>query len=162
MKKTMTGFVLGAMLAVSLPAWAHTEEYFDSIEAPHGGQLRTAGPYHLELVAKDGEFTLYVTDHVDNKINTDGGMGKVTIQTGKTKARTQVELRPAGDNTLKGAGDLSVKPETVIIVFIRLPERAAYAARFTPLKPRNLPVKKTQGGKPQTENHDDHHDPMPH
>jgi hypothetical protein len=146
MNRTMTVFVLGATLAVSLPAWAHTEEYFDSVEAPHGGQLRMAGPYHLELVAKDGELTLHVMDHADYKISTDGGMGKATIQNGKTK--TQVKLQPTGDNTLKGAGDFSVKPESVVIVFIRLPDQEAYSARFAPLKPTNTPVKKHQHGKP--------------
>ncbi len=148
MNKTMTAFVLGATLAMSLPAWAHTEEYFDSVEAPHGGQLRMAGPYHLELVAKDGELTLHVMDHADHKISTGGGMGKATIQTGKTKTRIQVELQPAGDNTLKGSGEFSVMPESVIIVFIRLPDQEAYSARFTPLKPRNTPVKKNQNRKP--------------
>jgi len=146
MNKTMTAFVLGATLAMSLPAWAHTEEYFDSVEAPHGGQLRMAGPYHLELVAKDGELTLHVMDHADHTISTGGGMGKATIQTGKT--RIQVELQPAGDNTLKGTGEFSVLPESVIIVFIRLPDQEAYSARFTPLKSRNTLVKKNQNRKP--------------
>ncbi len=148
MNKTMTAFVLGATLAMSLLAWAHTEEYFDSVEAPHGGQLRMAGPYHLELVAKDGELTLHVMDHADHKISTGGGMGKATIQTGKTKTRIQVELQPAGDNTLKGSGEFSVMPESVIIVFIRLPDQEAYSARFTTLKPTNTPVKKNQNRKP--------------
>ena len=112
MNKTITGFVLGATLAVSLPAWAHIDEYFDSVESPHGGQLRMVGPYHVELVAKDREITLYVTDHADNKITTDGGLGKATIETGQT--RTRIGLHPVGDNMLKGAGDFSIKPETVI------------------------------------------------
>ncbi len=105
-----------------------------------------AGPYHLELVAKDGELTLHVMDHADHTISTGGGMGKATIQTGKT--RIQVELQPAGDNTLKGTGEFSVLPESVIIVFIRLPDQEAYSARFTPLKSRNTLVKKNQNRKP--------------
>ena len=53
MNKSMATVLISATLAVSLPAGAHTEEYFDSIDAPHGGQMRMAGPYHLELVAKE-------------------------------------------------------------------------------------------------------------
>ena len=155
MNKPMTGFVLGAMLAVSLPAWAHIDEYFDSVAAPHGGQLRMVGPYHLELVTKDKEITLYVTDHADNKINTDGGLGKATIETGQT--RTQIGLHPVGDNMLKGAGVFSVTPDTVIIVFIRLLDQEAHSVRFIPLKPKNTPAEKTQDGTPQTEDRDHHH-----
>lgn len=102
MNRTMTTFLLGAMLVVSVSACAHTDEYFDSIEAPHGGQLRMAGPYHLELVAKDGEITLYVADHMDNKISTDGGEDTATVQTGETS--THVGLYPVGDNMLKAPG----------------------------------------------------------
>jgi hypothetical protein len=138
MNRTMTAFLLGATLAVSMSDWAHTDEYFDSIEAPHGGQLRMAGPYHLELVAKDGEITLYVADHMDNKISTDGGEVKATFQTGETS--THVGLYPVGDNMLKASGDFPVMPDTVIIVFIKLPDQEAYAARFTPPKPKNTPV----------------------
>ncbi|TKS59591.1 MAG: hypothetical protein EWM72_02159 [Nitrospira sp.] len=155
MKKTMTGFVLGAMLAVSLPAWAHIDEYFDSVAAPHGGQLRMVGPYHLELVTKDKEITLYVTDHADNKINTDGGLGKATIETGQT--RTQIGLHPVGDNMLKGSGVFSVTPDTVIIVFIRLLDQEAHSVRFIPLKPKNTPAEKTRDGTPQTEDGYHHH-----
>lgn len=101
-----------------------------------------AGLYHLELVAKDGELTLYVADHMDNKISSDGGEGKTTIQTGETS--THVGLHPVGDNMLKASGDFPVMPNTVIIVFIKLPDQEAYAARFTPQKPKNTPVAKTR------------------
>jgi hypothetical protein len=90
MKRTIVGLTLGAILAGLLPAWAHTDEYFEVVEALHGGQLRMAGPYHLALVAKDREITLYMTDHADNKITTDGGLGKATIETGRT--RTQIGM----------------------------------------------------------------------
>lgn len=144
MNNTITGLLLGTMLAVSLPAWAHTDEYFELVEAAYGGQLRMVGPYHLELVAKDREITPYVTDHADNKITTDGGLGKTTIETGQTK--TQIGLHPVGDNMLKGVGVYSLTPDTVIIVFIRLPGQEAYAVRFIPLKPKKTPAEKTRGG----------------
>jgi len=155
MNKTITGLVLGAMLAVLPPARAHTDEYFELVEAPHGGQLRMVGPYHLELVARDREITLYVTDHADNKITTDGGLGKATIESGQT--RTQIGLHPVGDNMLKGSGVFSVTPDTAIIVFIRLPEQDAYALRFMPLKPKKTPAEKTRDGTPQTEDKDTYH-----
>lgn len=161
MRKLFAGLLLGVMLVWSSPTWAHVDEYFDSVEAPHGGQLRMVGPYHLELVTKERELTVYVTDHADNKITTDGGLGKATIETGQT--RTQVGLHPVGDNMLKGAGVFTFTPETVVIVFIKLPNQDAHSARFMPLKPKGTPVEKPKEGPSQTEDettpHHHHHPP---
>ena len=142
MSKSLATVFIIATLAVSLPAAAHTEEYFDSIAAPHGGQMRMAGPYHLELVTKDKEILLYVADHSDKKIGTEGGVGKASIQLGKGKPKSSIKLEPAGDNMLKGTGDFTVTPETTIVTFIKLPDQEAQSARFTPLKPKAKSAKK--------------------
>ena len=73
------------LLMFSSLAWPHTDEYFDTVDAPHGGQMRMAGPYHMEIITKDREIVLYITDHANTKISIEGGIGKATIQTGKTK-----------------------------------------------------------------------------
>lgn len=163
MNKTITALVFGVTLALSLPAWAHTDEYFEFVTAPHGGQLRMVGPYHLELVAKEGHLTIYVTDHADNEISVRGGLGKAIIETGQT--RTQVNLHPVGDNVLKGSGVFTLAPDTVVIVFMKLPEQDAHSARFMPLKAKNSPDAKTQDGITKTEDHDTphhHHHPPKH
>ena len=164
MNKLMATVLISATLAVSLPAGAHTEEYFDSIDAPHGGQMRMAGPYHLELVAKEKEIVLYVTDHSDRKISTARGVGKAAFQVGKGKPKTSIKLEPAGDNTLKGTGDFSVTPETVVIVFLKLPDQQAQSARFTPLKPKSKvkSTKKASGEKESAGEHGGHHHHMHH
>jgi len=61
----------------------------------------------------------------------DGGLAKTTIEGGLS--RIQVELEPSGDNTLKGTGSFTINQDTGIMVFLKLPEQEAYAARFTPL-----------------------------
>jgi hypothetical protein len=103
------------------------------------------GPFHFELVAKDGEFTVYVTDHAGNNIGVDGGLAKTTIKTGSTieggPSRIQMELEPSGGNTLTGTGAFTVNQDTGIMVFLKLPEQEAYAARFTPLGQKQLPGK---------------------
>ena len=164
MNKSMATVLISAALAVSLPAGAHTEDYFDSIDAPHGGQMRMAGPYHLELVTKEKEIVLYVTDHSDRKISAEGGVGKAAFQVGKAKPKTSIKLEPAGDNTLKGTGDFSVTPETVIIVFLKLPDQQAQSARFTPLKPKSKvkSTKKSSGDKESAGEHGGHHHHMNH
>lgn len=169
MKKWIPSLLVGAALTVILPAYAHTDEYLDTVETAHGGQLRMSGPYHLELVAKDKEIMVYVADHADAKIKTDGGTAKAVIQTGKSGSKTTIKLEPAGDNLLKGAGDFVLKPESVVVVFVRLPGQEAQSARFMPLKPRskaaatkatgqNPPAKKTDGHT----GHDHHQHHMHH
>lgn len=150
--------LIGTTLAgMSVFAAAHTEEYFDSVESPHGGQMRMSGPYHLELVAKDREIVLYVMDHANSKLSAEGGSGKATIQTGKDKTRATVKLEQAGDNIFKGTGDFSINPETVVTVFIALPGQEAYSARFTPLKPKAKLAMKTKDAKPQVADSNGHH-----
>jgi hypothetical protein len=134
MNKTVVAILLG--MAITLPTWAHTDDYLDTLTTAHGGQLRMAGPYHLELVAKDKELVLYVTDHGDNPVKTDNGTAKATIRIGKGRAVTTVKLEPAGENQMKGLGEFTLKPESVIVVFVKLAGDEAQSARFTPLKPK--------------------------
>ncbi len=142
MKYLLGYLVLGTILIWSGPVDAHKAKRDQDVKALHGGQARTAGPYHLELVATNGELQLYVTDHSDKAIPTDGAKATATIQQGYEKARTQVELEPSGDNTLKGNGDFAVTPETGIMIFIKLPNQDAYSTRFTPLKTKDGAARK--------------------
>src|SRR5512147_1871910 len=144
MKHLLGHLILGVMLIYSVPVEAHKAKHNEPVKALHGGQSLAAGPYHLELVAKNGELILYVTDHADKAIPTDRAKAKATIQQGYEKARIQVELEPSGDNRLKGTGAFTVNQDTGIMVFLKLPEQEAYAARFTPLKPAHQPDKKPQ------------------
>jgi hypothetical protein len=157
MIKSMATVLISAALVVSVPASAHTEEHFDAIDTPHGGQMRMAGPYHLELVAQEKDIVLYVTDHGDNKVSTDGGTGKASFQVGKAKPKDSIKLGPAGDNTLKGTGDFKLTPETTIIVFVKLPDQEPQSTRFTPLKPKasQKPQEKKPAG--PSSGHEHHH-----
>lgn len=149
MKHLLGNLALCATLLGAVPVGAHSAKPSAPVKALHGGQSLSAGPYHLELVAKDGELLLYVTDHSDMAIPSDGAKAKATIQHGYEKDNIQVELEPSGDNMLKATGEFTINPDTGIIVFLRLPEQEAYAARFTPLNPK--------GGAAQTGEH--HHKP---
>lgn len=160
MNKPVPCLVFSALLASASPTWAHTDEYFEFVQAPHGGQLRMTGPYHMELVTKSGELTVYVTDHADNPISVDGGLAKANIENGTTK--TQVNLHPVGSNILGGSGNFSLTPSTVVIVFMKLPNQDGYAARFMPLKPKPDPSRRPQEDPSKTdggEHHHHHHPP---
>jgi len=157
MKMMLFGVLFVAILALTVPADAHTDEYFESVQAPHGGQLRMTGPYHMELLAKDGELTVYVTDHADNIISVDGGLAKATVETGSNRA--QVHLHPIGGNVLKGEGTFSLTASTVIIVFMKLPNQDGYAARFMPLKPKGEQGEKAPSHTDDAGPHHHHHPP---
>ena len=154
MTKSVIAAVLAAPLIIFQPAWAHTDEQLDTISSPHGGQVRAVGPYHLELVVKEGELVLYVTDHAGQEIKTDGGEGKASIQQDKAGSKITVKLEPSQNNMLRGRCDSQINPETVIVVFVKLPEQDAYAARFTPLKPKSVGEEKEAG---DDHNHDGQH-----
>lgn len=132
MKHLLGCIALSALLLGTVPVGAHKAKESGPVKALHGGQALAAGPYHLELIATDGELTLYVTDHSDKGIPTDGAKAKATIQHGTEKARTQVDLEPSGNNVMKGSGTFTINPDTGIMVFLRMPEQDAQAARFTP------------------------------
>lgn len=141
-----TALPLAASLALGLMlspmAQAHDDATLDAMSAPHGGQLRMAGPSHYELVvvkdskdAKDKPITVYVTDHAGNKIPTAGAKGTVTLLSGKAKASSA--LTPDGDNKLKGNAAYASTPDLKAVVSITLAGQAAQLARFTPLAPHH-------------------------
>ena len=157
MKASMVAAVLAAPLMLLQPVWAHTNESLDAMPSPHGGQVRAAGPYHLELVAKEGELVLHVTDHAWQEIKTNGGEGKASIQQGKAGMKTIVKLEPSPQNMLTGRGEFQLKPETVIVVFVKMSGQEAYGAKYTPLKPKSVGTEKKVG-----EVHDHDHQHMHH
>jgi len=125
--------LFGLLTLFTGSTWAHSDEQLDGVAAPHGGQLRMAGPYHLELVAKDGELRLYVTDHMDHEVLTKGGSGKANVFD-KDGKKVSVTLIPVFANFMKGTGEFTITPETVVSVFVVLDGAETQAARFTPLK----------------------------
>ncbi len=130
--KYLKSSLLAASLIFSQGAFAHSDEYLDIQAAPHGGQLRMAGMQHYELVVKDNEVTVYLTDHAGTKLDSKGVTGTAAVLSGKAKA--SVKLQPAGDNVLKGAGKFDLAPDMKVVVSIALPGQAAQQARFTPLQ----------------------------
>ena len=62
MKHLLGNLALCATLLGAVPVGAHSAKQSDPVKALHGGQSLSAGPYHLELVAQDGQLLLYATD----------------------------------------------------------------------------------------------------
>ena len=143
---TMRLAVLLLLAALSPRIHAHSDEYFDSRPAPHGGQVRMAGPVHLELVVRGGDVTVYMTDHADNPVSTDNGSAKVIIRASK-KNRFVAVLRPAGGNVLRGAGEFKLAKRNDVTVLVTLPGQDAQRAQFKIGKDgKPIPMAKRRAG----------------
>lgn len=128
-------------------ALAHTDEYFDAHPSPHGGQVRMSGPYHLELVAGADELVVYVTDHANNEISSEGAKGSATISSGG--ATKTAGLVPAGGNRFKAKLDAAIGPETTIAVAVTMPGEPTAEASFVPGAAR----RSSESDKPLVEPH---------
>lgn len=127
-----------ALAASASTVHAHDDAYLDTQKAPHGGQLRMAGLYHLELVLDksspaiaDKSVLVYVTDHAGQKISTANATGSATILAAKAKAT--VALVPNGDNRLKGVGRFASTPDMKVVITLTAKGQPPETARFTPL-----------------------------
>lgn len=107
---------------------AHTSAYAARSPAPHGGQIRTAGPYELELVAGANQMTLYVADQNQNPIPSAGGTAKAIVMTGKK--RWVLILSSAGDNKLEGTGEFTLGKSSPVTVIMKLPENDSQLVHF--------------------------------
>lgn len=96
--RRLTGIVLMALLSLSAPAWAHSNEYLATMKGAHGGMLRMAEMYHFELVVKNGEARVWVTDHGDVPQSTKGAAGSLRFVNGSNVF--SVRMSPTGSNEL--------------------------------------------------------------
>lgn len=139
MKPLLTLLAMLCTIALATPyALAHDDATLDKVQAPNGGQLRMAGPYHFELVvakpgttAQEKPIAVYLTDHADKKLPTAGTSGSATILAGGQK--TTIALSPAGDNKLAGKGSYAATPDMKVVVSITFADKRTEQARFTPL-----------------------------
>lgn len=125
----MNGLIVIAFAGLTTVALAHTDEYFDKLQTPHGGQIRMAGPYHLELVVGESELTVYVADHGNKPIETTGGSAKAIITSGKD--RYVVLLTASGENVLKGSGEFKLGKSSTVNLVVTLPDQQPQRAKFT-------------------------------
>ena len=125
----VAAFALAVALAVPLAL----AQGSGAKKAHHGGQVVVAKGEHdhfLELVAKDGELTLYVRDDEDNADSVKGAKGSATVLAGGKQ--TTVRLEPQEPNILKGKGSFTVAKGMKVVVTLTLPEHRPITARFTP------------------------------
>jgi hypothetical protein len=88
--------LIAAMLALAAPAvYAHAEHG----QPQHGGIYGEAGTFQAELLIKDREAVLYLSNHGE-PLSSQGASGKLTILS--SSGKVEIELKPSGDNRLRG------------------------------------------------------------
>ncbi len=116
-------------LSLSPFVFAHDDATLDAMPSPNGGQVRMAGPYHFELVLGDGVVNVYLTDHSDAPVASEGVSGSAIILSG---SRATIDLTPSGDSRLDGQGAFEVGPDMRAVVALTFPDGETWQARFTP------------------------------
>ena len=98
----LASILTAALVAVASPAaFAHAEHG----QPQYGGIYGEAGNFQAELVIKDTQATIYLSNHGD-PVSAKGATGKLTIL--GADGKSEVELKPTADNQL--VATLKTKP----------------------------------------------------
>ena len=127
----LRAFVLILGLGLCAPALAHSDSKWT--KGPQGGHIVDAGggKQHWELVAKGNELTLYVLDADEKPVAVGSGSAKAQVLIGgKTH---NVDLKPAGNNTLKAAGTFTATKGMKVIVTTNKIGGQSFQARLAPM-----------------------------
>jgi hypothetical protein len=120
---------LAILLLAALPwtAWAHTNDWMAQRTGPHGGKMRSAGDYHIELVVAGNTLHVHITDHRGNPVGTQSGNGHVEYRTPSGTRR--LTLQPYRTNSFMTGLEQADRPST-IRVKVHLPNQAPEETEF--------------------------------
>ena len=126
MRKSILSVVTLPLLAAGLVfASGDAHEH----KAPHGGIVRSAGDYHLELVQDETGYKVYLLDAKEKTLPVTGLSGKATCMT-KDKKKTEVDLTVDGDHLVLGTDPEALEDGTVILAIRKGSE--SISAKFNP------------------------------
>ncbi len=120
----IASFLIAASAVFGITSALAAEEH-----PKYGGQLRETASFDLELVAKDKELTLHVTDHKGKAIEGQDVAGSATVLSGKN--RETVKLSSAAKGVLKGVGSFTVTDDTKVVLSVTVAGKTEQA-RFAP------------------------------
>ncbi len=94
----------------------------------NGGPQEDAGSFHVEIVPQGTVLQVYVRDHSDKAVSTNGFKGAaIFVINGKAE---RITLTPAGENQLKGTSSVDLPAEPKGAVQITTPTGGTAQARF--------------------------------
>lgn len=144
----MARWIAAIALLVAVPgAWAQGAGPCGGAARQHGGHIKAAGPYCVELVVGQNELTVHLTDH-DTPVDASGGSAKAIITSGK-KRRYVVVLKPVAGNALHGTGEFTLGRSNVVALMVVLPGGVPQRAKFTVQGPPAKKKSKKTRSKPR-------------
>lgn len=120
----LKAFLIGAALLALPPVlWAHAPKI-----GPNGGAQADAGSFHVEVVSKGTVLDVYLRDHSDKDVKSDGFKGTAIFVVGGKPQR--IQLMPAGENRLSGTASVDLPAEPKGAVQITTPTGSTVQAKF--------------------------------
>lgn len=102
-------------------------QHVDEVKPMYGGVLSVANDISYELVAKSDSIVLYVSDH-GTAVDTKGASASITLLS--TSGKTDVTLKPTGENKLEAAGPFNIAPGTKAVARVAFKGKPAQNVRF--------------------------------
>jgi hypothetical protein len=94
----------------------------------NGGIQADAGSFHVEVVLKGTNLEVFLRDHSDKAVTTDGFKGTaIFIIDGKAQ---RISLTPAGENRLSGSSSVNLPASPKGAVQITTPAGSTMQAKF--------------------------------
>jgi len=100
---------------------------------PHGGPVSDAGPYYIELIAKENQLRIFVfDDKTDGPVQTGQASATATVLAGEEKQTVTLQPEPSGsdDNVMIGQLAKNAEAGMRIVVLIQFPDQPSLVARF--------------------------------
>jgi hypothetical protein len=130
---TRRAFTLALLAVLAAPGLASAHMPAGA-RGPNGGQVQDIGPYHGELLARDGELVLFLFDHNDRPVDTRRASGNAVVLAGGHQHTLPFEARPDG-SALVARGEFHAVPDLrVVVQLVPGPGISRAQARFTPLR----------------------------
>jgi hypothetical protein len=115
-------FLIAALL-LAAQAYAHGPD-----KGPNGGKLVDAGDYHVEMIAKQTQLFVYLSDDKDKPIDATGFKATGVFVVGGKSQR--IELKPESANKLSGSASVPLPATLKGAVLITLPTGKTVQAKF--------------------------------
>ncbi|HEY1364491.1 MAG TPA: hypothetical protein VGF60_19770 [Xanthobacteraceae bacterium] len=112
-----------ALVAAASFALAHAPKV-----GVHGGAQADAGSFHVEVVSQGTTVEVFLRDHADRAVATDGFKGTaIFVVDGKAQ---RIPLLPAGENRLTGTSPVAIPSEAKGAVQITTRTGSTVQAKF--------------------------------
>lgn len=117
------GLTVALLVAWATPLLAHAPKMGE-----HGGPQADAGSFHVEIVPNGSVLDVYLRDHSDKAVSTEGFRGAaIFVIDGKPE---RIALTPAGGNQLKGTSSMPIPSEPKGAAQITTPTGSTVQAKF--------------------------------